>query len=89
MTERANGVFKIIQTVFLVLLLIAFVIDRMILPQVYVGKAAETTSQAASRLSEAIANEKRISTLEEGQKYIKETLDRIEKKIDDHMAKGK
>ncbi len=74
---RAN-----LQTIMLALLIIAFIVEWMVMPKVNVARNAESIAAAATKLAETVATEKRITVLEEGQKYTIEMLKTIDRKVD-------
>jgi hypothetical protein len=80
---------NIVQTALLILVVLFIVIDRIVIPQVGMTKAAETNAQAAQRISDAVAIERRLTALETRYDAIERYLARIESKIDKHMDAGK
>jgi cell division protein FtsB len=89
MTELNGRSRNILQTVLLGLVILFIIVDRLVLPQVNVTRAAESTALAALKLTETIAVENRITKLEQGQTYIKEMLEKIDKKLDAHVGQVK
>ena len=91
MPDSANGgrARANLQTIMLALLIVAFIVEWMVMPKVNVSKNAESIASAAAKLAETVAIEKRITVLEEGQKYTITMLDKIDKKLDKHMESAK
>jgi len=76
MTAETNGKFKInLQTILTILVIFYFIVDRMIVPSV-----------GAKTIAETLAIETRITKLETTSDYIKIMLDKIDKKLEVHMA---
>jgi cell division protein FtsB len=89
MTEPNGKSRNILQTILFGLVVLFIIVDRLVLPQVGVTRAAESTAMAALKLTETIAVENRITKLEQGQTYIKEMLEKIDKKLDAHVGQVK
>lgn len=89
-TEPNNGkTFKIIQTILLGLVLLFFVIDRLVIPQVTVARAAETSAQAAEKVAESLSIERRLTALETNYGNIEKLLQEIKADLRQHRETGK